>query len=144
MTPKRTAGSGHSIRLGALMVLALGSGMALAATPAAERVQPMARPATPAPKISRQPAADARARAFDLELAAYKQTLMALQRDLQQLRAHQRRLDALSHDTNSDADVEKLQLQSVMSERQTAIQLTNNIVKHLNDSQSGIIHNMKP
>jgi len=144
MKPKRIAGSGHSIRLGALMVLALGSGMSVAATPAAERVQPMARPATPAPKISRRPATDARARAFELELAAYKQTLMALQRDLQQLRAHQRRLDALSNDMNSNAEMEKLQLQSVMSERQTAIQLTNNILKHLNDSQTDIIHNMKP
>ncbi len=50
---------------------------------------------------------------------------------------------ALNACLQGGAELNMIQLQSLMSERQTAVQLTTNLLKALNQSQKSIINNMR-
>jgi hypothetical protein len=105
--------------------------------PMASRVAPAGAHASHAARV------DPRIAEFNRELAAYKQTVAALQRDTQRLMKQQRYIDALVNELGKNAELNMIQLQSIMSQRQTAIQLTSNLMKALNDSENQVIHNMK-
>jgi len=105
--------------------------------PMASRVAPAGAHASHAARV------DPRIAEFNRELAAYKQTIAALQRDTQRLMKQQRYIDALVNELGKNAELNMIQLQSIMSQRQTAIQLTSNLMKALNDSENQVIHNMK-
>jgi hypothetical protein len=105
--------------------------------PMASRVAPAGAYASHAARV------DPRIAEFNRELAAYKQTVTALQRDTQRLMKQQRYIDALVNEIGKNAELNMIQLQSIMSQRQTAIQLTSNLMKALNDSENQVIHNMK-
>jgi uncharacterized protein (DUF3084 family) len=113
---------------------------------AAGDVHPVMRPMTSrmAPAhahASRAAYPDPRVTQFNLELAAYKRTVAALQRDTQRLEAQQQRLDAIIKDLSSGAQLDMIHLQSYMSARQTAVQLSTNIIKSLSDSADAIAGN---
>ena len=107
---------------------------------AAGGVRPVVRPAVlTAPHASH---IDPRIAEFNRELAAYKQTVAALRRDTERLMMQEKRLDALVSDINSSAQMDMINLQSLMSQRQTAVQLSTNIIKSLSDSADAIVHNI--
>ena len=115
---------------------------------AADGVRPMMRPVSSrvAPTdahVSHTARPDPRIAEFNRELAAYKQSVAALRRDSQRLIAQQKRIDALVNDIGKNAELNMIQLQSILSQRQTAVQLTSNMMKALNDSESQIVHNIK-
>jgi hypothetical protein len=80
---------------------------------------------------------------FNRELAAYKQTVAALTRDTQLLVEQQKRLDALVNDLGSSGEMDMIRLQSLMSQRQTAVQLSTNLIQALSHSADAIAHNIK-
>lgn len=134
--------AGIAVIFATLLVLPVSSSFA------AGEIRPMVRPvpsrvAPSAAHASRAVQPDPRIAEFNRELAAYKQTVVALQRNIQQLEAQQRRLATLVNDLGRDSELTMIKLQSLMSQRQTAIQLTSNLLKALNDSENEIVHNMK-
>ena len=128
--------TGIAVMFAVLLVLPTQSSLA------AGHVGPMMRPASS--RVTPTGAhVDPRIAEFNRELAAYKQTVAALRRDSRRLIAQQKRIDALVSDIDNSAQLNMIRLQSIVSQRQTAIQLTSNMMKALNDSNSHIVHNMK-
>jgi cell division protein FtsB len=93
--------------------------------------------------ITRGTHVDPRVAAYNQELAAYKQSVAALKRDVKHLKAQEHRLDAIVKDLNGSAQMDMINLQSRMSNRQTAVQLSTNLIKALGDAQREIIQNIK-
>ena len=52
------------------------------------------------------------------------------------------KLQGCASDLNSSSELQMIQLQSLMSERQTAIQLTTNLVQSLGDQSEKIVDNV--
>lgn len=125
------------------MLLLLPTRSALAAGDVRPMIHPApSRVAPTGARVSRTVHADPRIAQFNRELAAYKQTVAALRRDSQRLMAQQRRLDALVKDIGSGAQMDMINLQSLMSNRQTAVQLSTNLIQALSDSADAIAHNI--
>jgi len=104
--------------------------------PMASRVAPVGAHASHAARV------DPRIAEFNRELAAYKQTVAALQRDTQRLMKQQRYIDALVNEIGKNGELNMIQLQSLMSQRQTAVQLSTNMIKSLSDSADAIVPNL--
>jgi len=80
---------------------------------------------------------------FNSELAAYKQSVAVLKHNIEHLVDQERRLDAIVKDLNASGQMDMINLQSLMSSRQTAVQLSTNLMKTLSDAQREIIKNIK-
>jgi hypothetical protein len=147
MIQKPTSFHFNAITTGAIALLAALIVLPAPSARAADSVQPVAHPmpsrvAPAGAHASHAARIDPRIAQFNRELAAYKQTVAALRRDTERLMMQEKRLDALVSDINSSAQMDMINLQSLMSNRQTAIQLTTNMLKALNDSEKQIVHNI--
>lgn len=109
---------------------------------AAGDARPVMRPLPTGAHASRAAHPDPRIAQFNRELAAYRQTVAALQRDTERLIKQQKYIDALVKDLNSGTQMDMINLQSLMSDRQTAVQLSTNLIQALSHSADAIAHNM--
>lgn len=119
----------------------------LTLAPAQARAVQQVRPALVAPTI-RVPASPAlhtnpQVIAFENDLAAYRQTLAALQREGQQLEALRARLEARLQALSDSKELTMLQLQDLLSQRQQAVLTATELIKKMNDSAQSIIQNIK-
>jgi hypothetical protein len=128
--------TGISVIFAVLLLLPVSS--TFAAGDARPMVHPMPSRVTPKAALP-----DPRIAEFNRQLAAYKQTVAALRLNTKRLVAQQQRLDTLVNDLGGDAELNMIKLQSLMSQRQAAIQLTSNLLKTLNDSEKNIVQNIK-
>ncbi len=98
-------------------------------------------PALSHPRSVRGARIDPRVVEFNRDVAAYQRTVAALRRDTQRLQALQHRLDALGKELNSGAQMDMIHLQSLMSSRQTAVQLSTNLIKSLGETADAVAGN---
>jgi hypothetical protein len=135
----RLSGPG-SVTPGAIMLTL--SLLLMAPVQAAEHIRPMAGTLATHSHTTRAARSDWRVAEFKRQLAAYKQTVAALRRDALRLEAQQQRLDALVKQLNAGSQLDMIELQSLMSNRQTAVQLSTNLMHALNESANGIVGNV--
>lgn len=89
-------------------------------------------------RAAREALPEAQRATFDAIVKDYEHTAADGYLDANECKAFAERLGALSKDISSSAELDMIQLQSLMSQRQMAVQLCTNLMQSLNDTTKAI------